>query len=59
MNHVQTVALIVAGLFMQSRPLPDAEEFRKDLPVIVNILDAANRPLVGSLGQDPILNQYT
>ncbi len=59
MNHVQTCALIVAGLLVQSRPLPDAEEFRKDLPAIVNIRDAANRPLVGSLGQDPILDQYT
>ena len=59
MNHVQTVALIVAGLFIQSRPLPDAEAFRKDLPVIVGIRAAASRPLVGSLADDPILNQYT
>ena len=59
MNHVQTYALIVAGLLIQSRPLPDAEAFRKDLPVIVNIRDAGNRALVGSLAQDPILDQYT
>ena len=32
MNHVQTYALIVAGLLIQSRPLPDAEAFRKDIP---------------------------
>jgi len=44
---------------MQSRPLPDAEAFRKDLPVIVNIRDAGNRALDGSLAHDPILDQYT
>jgi len=59
MNHVQTYALIVAGLLIQSRPLPDAEAFRKDLPVIVDIRNAISRPLVGSPAPDPILNQYT
>jgi hypothetical protein len=59
MNHVQTYALIVAGLFIQSRPLPDAEAFRKDLPVIVDMRVVGNRALDGSLAHDPVLDQYT
>jgi hypothetical protein len=51
-------AFLLSTLPGQSKPLPDAESFRKDLPAIADVRGGGNVPLDGSTAHDKILDQY-